>query len=105
MAKAAEYDVDEPVLDRLRELLGAVTRGPTFGNARYVRNVLEAAIGRHAWRLREIEKPTRRAAAHARAPTTSTRSSEAAGVGPTEPVEWTADPDGDDAPAHRWRHT
>ena len=35
-----------------------MTRGPTFGNARYVRNVMEAAIGRHAWRLREIDKPT-----------------------------------------------
>ncbi len=58
MAKAAEYDVDDEVLERLRQLLALVTRGPTFGNARYVRNVMEAAIGRHAWRLREIEKPT-----------------------------------------------
>ncbi|MCD4536472.1 AAA family ATPase [Nocardioides sp. cx-169] len=58
MAGAAEYDVDDAVLDRLRELLGAVERGSSFGNARYVRNVLEAAIGRHAWRLREIETPT-----------------------------------------------
>jgi adenylate kinase family enzyme len=58
MAKSAEYDVDDAVLDRLRELLGAVQRGPTFGNARYVRNVLEAAIGRHAWRLREVQEPT-----------------------------------------------
>ena len=33
-------------------------RGPTFGNARYVRNLLEAAIGRHAWRLRDVEEPT-----------------------------------------------
>ena len=32
--------------------------GPTFGNARYVRNVLEAAIGHHAWRLRDVEEPT-----------------------------------------------
>ena len=29
-----------------------------FGNARYVRNLLEAAIGRQAWRLRDVEKPT-----------------------------------------------
>ena len=33
-------------------------RGPTFGNARYVRNLLEAAIGRQAWRLRDVPKPT-----------------------------------------------
>jgi adenylate kinase family enzyme len=58
MATAAEYDVAEPVITRLREILGTVTRGPTFGNARYVRNLLEAAIGAHAWRLRDIEAPT-----------------------------------------------
>ena len=58
MAGSAEYDVDDAVLGRLREILSGVQRGPTFGNARYVRNVLEAAIGRHAWRLREIEQPT-----------------------------------------------
>ncbi|WP_340539504.1 AAA family ATPase [Nocardioides sp. GXZ039] len=58
MATAAEYDAADPVLERLRELLAGVQRGPTFGNARYVRNLLEAAIGRHAWRLREIEAPS-----------------------------------------------
>lgn len=58
MARGAEYDVDESVLDALRVILEGVERGPTFGNARYVRNLLEAAIGRHAWRLREIEAPT-----------------------------------------------
>ena len=86
LAKAAEYDVDEPVLDRLRELLGAVQRGPTFGNARYVRNVLEAAIGRHAWRLREIEKPT--VEELRRLTPDDLDTVEEAGVGPTEPVEW-----------------
>ena len=92
MAKAAEYDVDEPVLDRLRELLGAVQRGPTFGNARYVRNVLEAAIGRHAWRLREVEKPTVEELRKLTPDDLDTV--EEAGVGPTEPVEWEPDPDG-----------
>ncbi|WP_081795396.1 AAA family ATPase [Nocardioides sp. URHA0020] len=58
MAGAAEYDADDAVVARLREILGTVRRGPTFGNARYVRNILEAAIGRHAWRLRDIEAPT-----------------------------------------------
>jgi len=58
MAAAAEYDAGDPVLARLRDILGTVTRGPTFGNARYVRNLLEAAIGRHAWRLRDVESPT-----------------------------------------------
>ncbi len=58
MATRAEYDVDEATLDRLRESLRDVERGPTFGNARHVRNLLEAAIGRHAWRLREVESPS-----------------------------------------------
>ena len=58
MATDAEYDVDTTVLARLREILGTVTRGPTFGNARYVRNLLEAAIGRQAWRLRDVQAPT-----------------------------------------------
>ncbi|GAB2765738.1 hypothetical protein GCM10027020_17850 [Nocardioides salsibiostraticola] len=58
MATGAQYDVDDEVRERVRALLAEVTRGPTFGNARYVRNLLEAAIGAHAWRLREIDQPT-----------------------------------------------
>ena len=58
MAEGADYDADEPVVARLRELLAEAPRGPSFGNARYVRNVLEAAIGHHAWRLRDIDEPT-----------------------------------------------
>lgn len=58
MAKGADYDAGEPVVQRLREILADVPRGPSFGNARYVRNMLEAAIGHHAWRLRDIEEPT-----------------------------------------------
>ena len=33
-----------------------------FGNGRFVRNVLEAAIGHHAWRLRDVDRPHPRAA-------------------------------------------
>lgn len=58
MASGAQYDAGDGVQDRLRGLLAQVQRGPSFGNARYVRNVLEAAIGRHAWRLREVDSPT-----------------------------------------------
>jgi len=46
------------VLDRFRELLATVPRNETFGNGRYARNVLEEAIGRHAWRLRDVAEPT-----------------------------------------------
>jgi hypothetical protein len=58
MAGGAEYDAGEPVLARLREILAGVERGPSFGNARYVRNILEAAIGHHAWRLRDVDSPS-----------------------------------------------
>lgn len=58
MVAGADYDAGEPVLGRLREILGAAQRGPSFGNARFVRNLMEAAIGRHAWRLRDIAEPT-----------------------------------------------
>ncbi|WP_435771539.1 AAA family ATPase [Nocardioides sp. SYSU DS0651] len=58
MAKGADYDAAEQVLDRLRDILADQQRGPSFGNARFVRNLLEAAIGHHAWRLREVEEPT-----------------------------------------------
>ena len=58
MVAGADYDAGEPVLERLRAILGEAQRGPSFGNARFVRNLMEAAIGRHAWRLRDIAEPT-----------------------------------------------
>ncbi|QYJ04480.1 AAA family ATPase [Nocardioides panacisoli] len=58
MAHGADYDADEDVLAALRTVLSATPRDEAFGNARHVRNLLEAAIGRHAWRLREVEDPS-----------------------------------------------
>ncbi|WP_370288623.1 AAA family ATPase [Nocardioides sp.] len=58
MVAAADYDAGDDVLDALRGILAATERGPSFGNARFVRNLMEAAIGRHAWRLREVEQPS-----------------------------------------------
>jgi hypothetical protein len=42
----------------LRATLEGVVRDRQFGNARYVRNVFEAAVVRQAWRLRTNPKPT-----------------------------------------------
>jgi hypothetical protein len=42
-----------------REILDATPRDRSFGNGRFARNVLEAAIGRHAWRLRDVTAPTK----------------------------------------------
>ena len=58
MVAAADYDADDTVLDRLRAILTDTERGSSFGNARFVRNLMEAAIGQHAWRLRENDEPT-----------------------------------------------
>ncbi len=58
LAGNADYDVDDTVEHRFRTLLAGASRGPSFGNGRFARNVLEAAIGRHAWRLREVEEPS-----------------------------------------------
>ena len=58
MAQAADYDVDDGCLARFKAILITTPRGPMFGNARFARNLLEAAIGRHAWRLRDIAEPT-----------------------------------------------
>ena len=43
---------------RFETILAVTPRGPTFGNGRFARNQLEAAIGRHAWRLRDVAEPT-----------------------------------------------
>jgi hypothetical protein len=58
MAEAADYDLGEDARRRFAGLLLTTPRGPMFGNARFARNVLEAAIGRQAWRLREVDEPT-----------------------------------------------
>jgi SpoVK/Ycf46/Vps4 family AAA+-type ATPase len=58
MAQAADYDLDDACIERYTAILATTPRGPMFGNARFARNLLEAAIGRHAWRLREITEPT-----------------------------------------------
>ncbi len=58
MAQAADYDLDDACVQRFTAILATTPRGPMFGNARFARNLLEAAIGKHAWRLREITEPT-----------------------------------------------
>jgi len=58
LADAADYTLGPGCMDGFTALLGAVPRGFTFGNGRYARNVLEGAIGRHAWRLRDVATPT-----------------------------------------------
>ena len=58
LADEADYTITEAGAERFRELLASAVRGETFGNGRFARNTLEAAIGRHAWRLRDVDDPT-----------------------------------------------
>ncbi|HET7474932.1 MAG TPA: AAA family ATPase [Dermatophilaceae bacterium] len=58
LAAAADYELTDGANQRFRELLAAAPRGPSFGNGRYARNTLEAAIGRQAWRLRDVASPS-----------------------------------------------
>ncbi|MGW1342585.1 AAA family ATPase [Kribbella sp. NPDC002412] len=59
LAEGADYELVPEALAKFREILAATPRGRSFGNGRFARNVLEAAIGRHAWRLRDVTAPTR----------------------------------------------
>ena len=45
-------------LDAFRTLLAGIVRDDQFGNARWVRNLFEAAVVRQAWRLRDVASPT-----------------------------------------------
>jgi len=58
MAAKADYDLAEDAVTAFTVLLAQQTRNETFGNGRFARNTLEAAIGKHAWRLRDVEEPT-----------------------------------------------
>ncbi|HOC12966.1 MAG TPA: AAA family ATPase [Propionicimonas sp.] len=58
MAAKSDYDLGDGCLDEFNRQLAEQVRDETFGNGRYARNLLEAAIGHHAWRLREVNEPT-----------------------------------------------
>jgi hypothetical protein len=58
LADGSDFELTPEALTRFSELLANTPRDSAFGNGRFSRNMLEAAIGRHAWRLREVEAPT-----------------------------------------------
>ncbi|MFB6722002.1 AAA family ATPase [Kribbella sp. NPDC056345] len=58
LSEGADYELMPEALERFREILAETPRGQSFGNGRFARNTLEAAIGRHAWRLRDVTAPT-----------------------------------------------
>src|SRR5690606_1514984 len=52
------YECTGPTVAALRKHLVSVHRGESFGNGRYARQLLDAAITRHARRTRQIKDPT-----------------------------------------------
>ncbi|WBQ06535.1 AAA family ATPase [Kribbella sp. CA-293567] len=58
LAKGADYELTPEALDQFEVVLASTRRDRSFGNGRFARNMLEAAIGRHAWRLRDVTAPT-----------------------------------------------
>ena len=58
MVANSDYDLGEGALDAFKFDLSLQVRDAAFGNGRYCRNLLEAAIGHQAWRLRNETAPT-----------------------------------------------
>ncbi|MFD2420767.1 AAA family ATPase [Amycolatopsis pigmentata] len=57
-ANSAGYECSGPAVAALRAHFAAVPRGDGFGNGRYARQILDAAIARHARRTRGLTDPT-----------------------------------------------
>lgn len=58
LADGADYDVTPQAQEAFRTILAATPLNQAFGNGRFARNLLEEAIGRHAWRLQDVKEPT-----------------------------------------------
>jgi Holliday junction resolvasome RuvABC ATP-dependent DNA helicase subunit len=58
MARGADFEPEPAALELFDRLAADQERGEGFGNGRWARNVLDSAIARHAWRLRDVERPT-----------------------------------------------
>jgi SpoVK/Ycf46/Vps4 family AAA+-type ATPase len=58
MSAANRYQLDEAAALKLAEIIDAEPRTRGFGNARFVRNLFEAAVSRQADRLAAVEQPT-----------------------------------------------
>ncbi|MBE7701418.1 AAA family ATPase [Oerskovia sp. Sa1BUA8] len=58
MASSSDFEALPETLDRFEQMVSAVPRTEGFGNGRHARNVLDAAIARHAWRLKDTPEPT-----------------------------------------------
>jgi AAA+ superfamily predicted ATPase len=58
IGRKQQYELDEAGRDKFRQVLDAIPRTKGFGNARVARNLFEAAVNRHASRIRRQEQHT-----------------------------------------------
>jgi Holliday junction resolvasome RuvABC ATP-dependent DNA helicase subunit len=58
MAEDGDFVITPEAAALVRSTLATTARGTGFGNARHIRNCFEEAIGRQAWRLRDVVDPT-----------------------------------------------
>lgn len=59
IAGKGDYELTDDARRRVRQTLEATPRTPAFGNGRFVRNLFEHSVGRHAWRLQDAVEPSR----------------------------------------------
>lgn len=57
-AAKADFVPTPETVARFREIASTQVRDEGFGNGRWARNLLDKAIMRHAWRLRDVPAPT-----------------------------------------------
>ena len=58
ISSESDFTPTADALARLGQILTFTPRDTGFGNARFVRNLFEAAVVRQAWRLRDEADPT-----------------------------------------------
>jgi Holliday junction resolvasome RuvABC ATP-dependent DNA helicase subunit len=58
LAEASDFEATPEALERFEQIVSIEPRDEGFGNGRYARNLLDKAIARHAWRLRDVAEPT-----------------------------------------------
>ncbi|MBF0687320.1 MAG: AAA family ATPase [Cellulomonas sp.] len=57
-ARKADFEPSAEALDLVEQVVAAQPRHEGFGNGRLARNLLDRAVLRHAWRLRDVANPT-----------------------------------------------
>ncbi|GIG41083.1 AAA family ATPase [Cellulomonas phragmiteti] len=57
-ARKADFEPSPEALDLVEQIVAAQPRHEGFGNGRLARNLLDRAVLRHAWRLRDVPTPT-----------------------------------------------